>query len=311
LASIFFSCNGWDDDSDYAVRTQAVYFVCENGIAGDLRIHEYIAPSLSLDWHHQFGVSNQELSDFSFADGSLWLSAAEQRQLLEIDPATKQVLESHAELPLRPHHFAVGERYILLGDTVDGALAFIKRKNGQMIQAEFEGKPGPTLYNNARFYMEYGDSGMVIYDEVALTPRSNISFANPVIESQFNRYRNVVVSTKDEDKFFTAIVSGVDDQLTAEGFQVNFQQARYTPYLENRYGDQHLENLRLIQNILYSESVPFPDSMRNFEADFFEGNAFFQWKDSLFVYSLAKAEVMDAHPFQRSITRSVIWLGAN
>ncbi len=303
------SC-GWDDDTEYEIRTRASYLIGEDPITGNQRVWRYQAGVLQEGWNRDYGIQDGDFSGLQYRNGELWMGDASASRILRIDPTLDAIEEEFKQLPIQPHFFSVGERWILLGDTIQDQIAFVRLRNGESVIAEFSGKPGPVHHNNRLFFLQVGDSSVHVYDEWALTPRHQHTLSYPVRETQFNTLLNFFITLVDSaGQDYFALVSGTDGSLAVESDDVSYQKIRFSPYLEDRFGTEWLSDLRLEGSQLTSGAITFADSMNNFETDFFESHLFYSWHDSLFYFDLNTQTRLDSFPFTDRLISSVHWVG--
>ncbi len=310
IALLGLQACGWDDDREYEARTRASFLIAEVANTGLRKVWRHEAGVLQEGWNRDMGVPDASFSGLEYLEGELWLGDASGNQILRIDPSNDEVLERFEGLPLQPHYFSVGERYIITGDTILDQLAFIKIRNGDVIVTDFSDEPGPVLHNNRLFFLQVGDSGLHVFDEWALTPRFEHTLPYPIVEAQFNQLKNFSVSMVDDaGDDYLGLISGGDGSIAVEGNPANFQKIRFSPYLEARFGTEWLDNLRLDNTQLSSDAVTFPDSMTSFEADFFESRIFYNWQNTLYFYDLNTQTRLDSFAFPDRLVGSVHWVG--
>lgn len=303
------SC-GWDDDSEYEARTRASFLIAEDANTGLRKVWKHEAGVLLEGWNRDLGIPDANFSGLEYLEGELWLGDAIGQRILRIDPSNDEVLERFDGLPIQPHYFSVGERYILIGDTITDQLAFIRLRNGEVIITEFEEEPGPAIHNNRLFFLQVGDSSIHVIDEWALTARHENDFSYTITEVQFNQLKNVYLTLKDDaDDDYLGLLSGTDGSIAREGDPVAYQKIRYSPYLEARFGTEWLTDLRLNNTQLISGAIVFPDSMTNFEVDFFESRLFYNWQNTLYHYDLNTQNRLDSFAFPDRLIGSVHWVG--
>jgi len=315
--SLFFLCVvlmvlagcGWDDDRSYAIESRASFLIANTASSGLSTVWRYEAGGLQAGWNGSVGVADQDFGGLEFKEGSLWLADAGSSEILQIDPSTDEVIGRISGLPIRPHTFALGERHILIGDTAARQIAFIRRKNGDEVVIDRDHAPGSVIYNNRLFFLQEGDSSLTVFDEWALTPRSELDLPYPIQELQFNRLRNAFMSMRDGEDDYLGSVSGTTGLVSREADPVPYQKIRFTPYLDPRFGSEWPDDLRLTDGELSSERLFFPMSMTNFEADFFDAKLFYQSGDSLYRYDLTTQTNLEDFYFPDSLIGSVHWVG--
>lgn len=303
-----WGCNGWDDDSEFESRTRAAYFLAVNPLTGENAVHKYADGEFEMGWNQRFGISDGDVGDLFSSESTIWLSAASTGRLLEIDPADNSILQD-ISMPHRVDFFAIGARQIFAVDTAQDQYSFYRHRNGDVVTIDVNGSAGPVLYNNTRFYFQSDSSTISIIDEYALTSRAEATPTRRISDFQFNRFKNIVLNTSDASGSHFILLSGVDDLLVGGEAPVTYTKARYTPYLEARFGREWVEDVRLEGNSLISGAFVLADSVRNFEVDFFESDLYYQWGDSLYLYDLELNSLSDKAFFDWELQKSAYWLG--
>ncbi|MEM0997190.1 MAG: hypothetical protein AAGN35_08930 [Bacteroidota bacterium] len=301
LAFGITGCNGWDDDSEYAVETRANFYLARTADGNTLieRRNGEVTPDLNA----LFGIARTVLSEVDLVDNRLWLAAGGQQRIIAVNPETKALTEEFTGLPVRPHHFAVGREQIIATDTLNGAIAFIRLRNGEVVPVEFEGKPGRAIYSNGRFYTQVDDSLVYVYDEQALTPRAQLNIGARITEFQFDRFNNLHVLSRRDTTQFSAIIASNADYISRINFQVTYDQIRYTPYFATRYVSEYLTDLQLEAGTVQTPQLSpiLAADIEHFEVNFFAGVLHYFRNDSLFRYDLNAAAPLDSLPFPYAV----------
>lgn len=292
LLMVLAACRGWDDDSEYEIGTKASFFLMP--ATDGYSILRYGEGNLQADWNVDIGVPSADLSAVAMADGYLWLAGGSKKRLLKVNPESGLQEEEIGGLPLRPHHFAIGRTQMIVCDTIDGAIAFIKRRNNKVTPLEFEGKPGQSIYTNGRFYTQVDDSMVYVFDESAFTPRAKLNIGAKILGFQLDRYNNIGVRSQDSAGIYQAIIASNADYISRENFEVSYQKSRLTPYFTRRYTTEYLNDLQLLDSIVQTPQLAeVMTNVDNFEVDFFGGTLFFARGDSFFRYDLNQNPVSD------------------
>jgi hypothetical protein len=298
-------CRGFDDDNDYAIYTRAGFFLRENPNNGVLSLYRHVDSLLEASWNTKAGISDADLSDAEMVDNVIWIASGPQNAIYQVSPTYASVKERFADLPLAPHFIAVGEQQVMVSDTANRKLAFIKRRNGKVQEVAFEGKPGKCLYNGGKFYLQVDDSILAIYDEKALTTRATIPTAYPIDEILLDSYHNVLIESHDSTLYYEGLISTNADYLVNTLFRVNYNKLRPTPYFSKRFGKEYLFDLQLWGRRLIDErGNVLADSADDFEADFFEGELFYKLHDTLFKKNMASGTITSQLPFSGKLVKS-------
>lgn len=289
-----------DDDTDYAIRTYSSFFLMEKP-NGELTLLRYQQDShlLTESWNTTANVPDPDLSAAEMVENVVWIASGPQRSILQVSPAYGSVQEKFGDLPLAPHHIAVGDKQVLIADTTAHKVAFLRRRNGKVQEIAFQGKPGKCIYNSGKFYLQVDDSLIAIYDEAALSPRNTVSVGLRVDELLLTRYHTIVAMSHDSSTTYRVILDPNADVLIGENAPVFYTKLRPTPYFSVRFGTEFLQDLQLLQGNLTDETgTLLADSILDFEADFFEGTLFYTRGQDWVVKRISGLETLDSLAFQ-------------
>lgn len=294
------SCRGWDDDSGFAIRTRASFFLAPAN--GGNTLLRYADGEMQVAWNTKAGIPDVDLSDVDLRKNALWMSSGRRNLIAEVHPETGEVLRNFDNLPMAPHYLTVGEEQILAVDTIANSIMFIRIRNGKVTAAQFEGQPRFSIYSNSRFFLKNFAGSVSIIDEKALTARETLSFGNNIQDIQTNRYNNIYVLTSDSTAKYWSLIPGNADYIERDNLPANYDKVRYTPYFSGRYGTEYLNDLQLVGSEIQTTkgTLLIPDA-DNFEVDFFGGSLFYTRADSMYVYDLNGETVLDSFPFAFSL----------
>ena len=302
----FAACRGLDNDVDYEIRTQASFFLTEP-VNGTGRSVVRLQDSLLIpDWNAAQGISNTHLSDLAGRESTIWLSSGEEQRILEIDLANGET-EEYSNLGMRPHFISPGLRYMMMCDTLDGKLGFLRYRTGEVQEVPVAGAPSRVVYNNEKFYLQLDTGSIAIYNERALTPVKQIDLGNHIFDIQLDKFRNCRVESSDGTQNYLSIIEANGDFLLSENGGNANRKTRNTPYLTSRFETEYLNDVNL--NGFDLNIIEISDSVDNFEVDFFEGRLFYSWQDSLTRYDLHSRSFIDRLPFPFQMIRSWHYAG--
>ncbi len=305
LTAFTFAGCRMDDDSSYEIRTYSSFFLIQkpNGLRS---IYRYQQDFHQLDsaWNLKANVPDAQLSDASMVDNRIWIASGPQNAILQVNPAYGSVQEKFSNLPLAPHYIAIGDKQILISDTAAGKVAFLKLRNGDVQEIQFEGKPGMCIYNSGKFYLQVNDSLVSIYDESALTTRATVSIGLRISSLVLNRYRAIIAMSADSMGTYQALITHSADYL-AGNYAVLFSKFVPTPYFSKSFGTEYLADLEILDGNLINDSlIVLADSIADFEADFFEGTLFYTRGGDLVVKSISGLQLIDSLAFEGRFIKS-------
>jgi hypothetical protein len=283
-------CNGLDDDSVYAIRTRAAFFDVQDSL-GARQLIRLIDGVPTLQWNTRAETPGSDLGEALLVGDHVWLSNVTRQSILQVAPISGEVLRRIEGLPIQPHLMAVGNKQILVADTVAGAICFVAIRQGRAYQPPYQGRPQAILYNNSRFYIQQDGNAVAIFDESALAERTTLALPTRITDIAFDRNFSVRVNSIDSlGQRYAAIIDPNGDFFSAPNFTVLYDKVRYTPYFDNPFGSEYLKDLQTRGGNLETTLLdPVLDSIADFEADFFEGKVYVRRGDSLLHHQITTA----------------------
>jgi hypothetical protein len=296
----FSACQSLDDDSNYEISTKASFFWAKNP-DGSHQLDRYAEGIIEESFNLKAGIPNEELTAANMVDNVLWLANGPKKTITAVGPESGSQIQRFPYLGIEPHFFAVGANQILIADSAQGKISFVKRKNGKVQELPDVDRPGQCLYNSGKFYLVHGGQYISTYDEQAMTAISTIDAGATIDFIQFDRYKTVYASAHDSSKFYLARVS-FNGMEVGDLFETNYSRLRTTPYFAATFGTEYLRSLQMVQGRLESDQAyEFARNVSDFEADFFEGWLYYRSNDTLFVKHIAQDSIHHALPYSRSL----------
>lgn len=274
------SCE-FDQDEGFFTQTQATYLLFANTSAGTTSITRVSSDyQIISQWENTvLGVS---VSDMGFLENEFWVASAEDQAVFKIDPEKNEVERRLALSDIRPHFISVGETYVLVSDSSQNAIAFINKKDNSLVKQTLSYKPGRSLYQSRKFFLQGNETQIHIFREEALAEINQINLRHPIRELQHEHRVSIMVYTE-ADSLFEAAINLNSNALSATETRVRFQKKRFTPFQRQAFGKELLRNVELEAGQL---SVGNVERIDDFELDFFEAKVYLLRSDSLFVYAL-------------------------
>ena len=274
---LMVSCSFDQDDGSYPI-TKAAYILLADSLEQNKRILRVNQNVFEPNWQLSFGIN--QVSDITGLGNLLWLANVSSQQIAQVDLAENQIQESFNTAPLFPHYICVGTDYVLISDTVNQALGFLRLKNGALTQRSLDRPPGMASYRSGRFYVRVGKFEIVAWQEQALANIGNWTFTHQIVDIQQDNMLSTYIYTKDTALFQSAINYNTL-QLDRDELAVTFDKIRHTPYQNVNFGKEYLSNVFLTGSRLSMRKAP---EANDFEVDFFESNIYLQYGDSLYAY---------------------------
>ncbi len=304
-AMLFTSCS-LDDDTRYTPETKAAYFLVPT-TAGRQVVEWRTDGTLTPNWESSFGITPASLTDLQGLDGMLYLGDADGKRILEINLEDGGVKERFFTGDLTPYRFAVGRDYILVCDSVQRKLGFMRRRNGKQFVLEVPRHPSLVTYQNLKFYVVMDGHWLSIWNEKAAAEMEAYDFAHPIVEMQVDAFGGVQVISQDSTgRYGSTMDINSTLMLRKEGFLPSSQE-RYTPWIRQLYEQEWLTNVTLRDGAL--DITAFPDSCASFEMDFFESRTFLFSGDSLRVRNLRTGELSPSAAFDGLPLKAVVHVG--
>lgn len=275
------ACRDLDDDSEYAPFTEAGYFLCldTNGI--EYVIIRVDSGGVVTRWSNEQSLG--QITDMKGKGEDLYVASREANFIFHYDLVSGTIKEEWGYLPIRPDFICPGEKYLFISDSLDDQVGFLKLKNGDLVTQNVTGNPGRVTYNNGKFYVDV-NGAVTIFSETALTDYYSTPAVGDIIDLNVDGLRSLQALSADSAGFYNLTIDGNGDILVAGPTAVSWRSARYSPWINQQFGSEFLENIYLNGTQLSLTTIP--DSADAFEVDFFESKLYAHWADSLRIRSL-------------------------
>ena len=304
LAGIFFSlvlsaCS-FDNNEDYVLETKAGLFLTQDS-TGKKSLHRVEKDTTYEGWNvSAFGIQDADLGDMQGQDNELWVSDITHKKIIGYHLAKKERTDNFSTGALIPHYICVGDKYILLSDTVARKIGYLKRSNGDLTIWDIGYRSGKAAYKLQRFYLP-ADHRLFILSEPAISEITHHLLQNTPFEMAFDNRTSGFLYAKRND---TLLVSGVDiltgtlqnDNTLPRESPAGYDKIRFTPYRVATFGKELTTNL-ILANHRIGYALP-NGGIQDFEADFFESKVYYKRNDTLYRQHLSLATPEYAHPFQ-------------
>jgi hypothetical protein len=309
----FWACK-YDQDAPYYVRTQAMFFLVENP-PGDISVSRIDSSGIRLNWEQTLDLQAGAISDLDGKPGFLWLADVASGAIHKVNPGTGQIEESFSTGNLLPHRLAVGEIYMMFGDTVADKIGLIRIRNGKTEIFDAGGKPGMIRYRSQKFYYVTGQDSLTLFHEKALARMLQTGFERPIRDMQFDegRHLHIYTAAPDSNRLYEATIDLNADALDQPESLPDpfFRKARLSPYNYAPFGREFTQDLFQRQNRLFLGSgAPvdgIPSDVDDFEMDFFESVVYYVSGDSLRRFDLVSGEQSLPLLFSDRILKSYVY----
>ena len=202
---------------------------------------------------------------------------------------------------------AVGTSYILLSDTSQRKLGFLRIRDARLVQLQLDEAPGQAVYRSAKFFIRLGEKQVGLYHEEALTEVKRWSLQREIVDIQLDRELYTLIFTRDSLLYESRINYNTQQMENVE-VKVDYDKIRYPTYKRASFGKEYIREVFIRDQQLSPSNSPKAD---DFEVDFFESNIYFQRNDSLFTFhiltgatrsaGILDGKMLKAHFFQNSI----------
>ena len=302
LASLLISCR-YDQDFNFVPQTQQAYFLMQNNGQLELRLFEPEGNVFLNDWGGSKGLNNP--GDIAGAGEELWVSLPDQSSLARFD-IEKDELENFSLGNFKAHFLSIGERYLLMSDTLSNQLGFFHLRRKELTTLDLDQQPGKAVYRSTKFYLILGQNDLAIYNELALAPEEILNFDREVFDLLVDNRFSTWVYTRDSLNYRTT-VSWNSNAIDLPAQQVAENKLAHSPYLQPTFDKEFTGFVGLAEGRLLNSPNPLAD---DFAADFFEGNAYYVANDSLRLLDLSGESSRVLGPYTGTFRNSFFYLAA-
>jgi len=303
IVSLLFSCR-YDEDFEFVPKTQQAYFLMDNNGQREVRRYEPEGNAFLNEWGASKGLNNP--GDIAGSGEELWISLPDQSSLARFD-IEKDELENFPLGNFKAHFLCVGERYLLLSDTLTKQLGFFHLKRKELTTLDLDQQPGKAAYRSTKFYLILGEKDLAIYNELALAPEETLSFERELFDLVIDNRFSTWVYTRDSLNYRTT-VSWNSNAIDLAAQEVPEDKVAHSPYLQPTFDKEFTGIVALSGDRLLNFPAPLAD---DFAADFFEANAYFVANDSLRVLDLFEGEIRVLGFYPGTFANSFFYLAAD
>ena len=303
IVSLLFSCR-YDEDFNFVPKTQEAFFLMDHNGERALRLYDPEGNVFLNDWGREKGLMNP--GDIAGAGEELWIGLPDQNSLARYD-IPKDELETFSLGNFATHHLCIGDRYLLLSDTLSNQLGFFHLRRKELTTLDLDQKPGKAVYRSTKFYLILGEKELAIYNELALAPEEVLGFDREVFDLVVDNRFSTWVYTRDTLNYRTT-VSWNSNSIDLPAQQVSENKLAHSPYLQPTFDKEFTGFVGLADGRLLNSPNPLAD---DFAADFFEGNAYYVANDSLWLLDLAGESRRVLGPYSGTFRNSFFYLAAD
>lgn len=305
LCILLTSC---DNDLKFKVITRAMYVLAYDSTLNQRELICFTPDKITQNYERTLGISVDGLSDIHVKNNVLWVADPVQKRVLSF-AFDKNEASEKTEFTydgFTPFYVAVGDKYFVASDTLTHTLVFQKLKNDDNVRIHSSTAPTQIFWKMGKFYVISGKN-VDVYDESALSLRTQITFPHPVSACIPSHVSATVVLDSGQSKYID-LIDFNGDFAANKPFVLTNDKICNTPYVYTQYGSECLTNLYLsdkklrAQNAVNRGSTPltnFPAGIQDFEADFFSSQLYYLKGDTLYERGIAA----------NTDSRQVFWKG--
>ncbi len=301
LAIFLIACDR--NDENFRMKTEESYFLVQEN-NGERHISSFTDNKVNPNW--QLGDISK-VGDICGENNTIWVSDINGKRV-----ARNTYLKNGENAPFYstenviPHLLCVGEKYLLVGDSVNHKLLFMNKKNGKIAAIKtLNKKPNYLLFKFAKFYI-VEENDIEIYDEQAIALRNTLSFRHKVTHLQASPI-GIHANSFGNDTLFESYINIFEDGIK-NNLRKTYQEIAYSPYNRVVFGTETEGSCVLSKGKLSLNSVPIftqSDSINQVEIDFFQSNFFFQSNGNLYQQNINDSIPSLSIPFTGKILKAV------
>lgn len=195
----------------------------------------------------------------------------------------------------------------MMSDTLSNRLGFFHLKREELTTVNLDQKPGKATYRSTKFYLILGEKDLAIYNEQALAAIEILNFDLEIFDVLVDNRFSTWVYTRDTANYRTT-VSWNSNAIDLPSRKVPESKARHSPYLQPSFDKEFTGLVAISAGNLLNFPNPAAD---DFEADFFEGKAYYVANDSLRLLELSDSQTRVLGPYPGIFLNSFFYLAAD
>lgn len=291
------------NDTNFRMVTAENYFLAQE-MNGEKHIISFSKDKINPNWA---STEVGKIGDICGENNAYWVSdISDNRVIGTFYGKNSRDIKGYPTENVIPHILGVGDKYVLVGDSVNNKLLFMNKKNGKVEAIKtISKKPSHILYKFEKFYVAE-ENEIEVYDEQAIALRNTIIFRHNITHLQATPVA-IFVNSVGNDTLFEANINIFENAIRTN-LRKTYQQITYSPYNRVVFGTETEGNCILNKGKLILNNVPLfaqRDSISHLEMDFFQSNAFFQANNNFYQQNINDSIPSLYTPFTGKILKAV------
>lgn len=305
---LFFACS-MENDELFVPSTQRAYFLLEEKESGQKRICEVLDSSLYCDvaMEPTWDIKEEIVDMAGYGD---WLyvltdeSAIYGINLSENPPYFSWRTNVYNA---NPSSIAAGEKYLLLGDSLNKQLIFVRHKQFNLGKTHIfvDKTPGKAIYRSGKFFVPMDSTWLESWHETGFSMLNEIEVGHPIMDIQANNRTSIVMLMKDGGEWRLGSVDWNNLQWLVDPQKTIIRHLRTTPYFRSAYEKEWLRDIQVDT----TRRLFLTKNIRGMEVDFFESNVYFLSNDTLEKYNIRSRELTKMGTLRGDIVASYFYIG--
>lgn len=271
----------FDDDTAFIPGTQAVYLLTGSAQGQDRQLWKGEAGTFVPDYEGPLGIGT--VGEMWGTGRSLWVSDLQAQELVCFALPAETRNEQIQTGSLVPHHFAIGEEYCWVSDTVQSLNGWINRKTGTIDTFSMDGTVSHVIYREPFFSVVVDSLQWWVYFEGTKGALFETSLATPVEQLYFNPLESVFRVLGESSNGYVYQSWSLQARDLVRPGQVPYRLIRYSPLQRQETGQEWLSPISLRGALLHPQLVPGVSSI---SVDFYQSQLYYQSGDSLYFYDM-------------------------
>lgn len=291
------------NDENFRMQTAESYFLVQEN-NGEKRIISFSENKVNQNW--QLG-DILKVGDICGENNTIWVSDLHLNRVAgNAYLKNGQNAEFYPTQDVIPNLLAVGDKYLLVGDSVNHKLLFMNKKSGKIEAIKtLNKKPNYLLFKFAKFYV-VEENEIEVYDEQAIALRNTITFRHKITKLQVSPIA-LHANSFGNDTLFESYINLFED-AARNNLRKTYQEIAYSPFNRVVFGTETEGSCILNKGKLTLNAVsifPQADSISHIEIDFFQSNFFFQSDGNLHQQNIKDSIPRLSIPFTGKILKAV------
>lgn len=308
-----FLLAGCDNDEKFEIVTDRSYLLLQKDSTNEKELWYFSPKDKSFTLANEV-INNSSLSEISGRDNEICYGDIKEKQVIyqcfkvKNSGEIKEEITKQKTAGYTPSFVAIGNDYICFSDSNQQVVGFLmKGKEGkEAIIRKVDAKPLQICFAVGKFYINYANSSVGIWEESALSERNRVQITGQFLGFSPSKNRMELFSQQNDSILQTNISFG---SLVLSNTRLSsFRNLTYSLLSRKIYGNEWLKDAGITTNNCLLTDITVADTLAknvsSFAIDFSQSIIYYTKEKQLYVQAIGSNDFVAIKPIHAKILQT-------